>query len=93
MLGAGFLIVGLLSAPMRVWAQSLRMRRIPAALHGRTFAVLRTLMQGTLPLGSVLAAPRMTLIAGVPGMLLWLVPWALVEPRYGRVDSGSVRSI
>lgn len=83
-LGAGFLIVGLLSAPMTVWAQSLRMRRIPAALHGRTFAVLRTLMQGTLPLGSVLAAPLiatdrigaaaivMTLIAGVPGMLLWV---------------------
>lgn len=83
-LGAGFLIVGLLSAPMTVWAQSLRMRRVPAHLHGRTFALLRTLMQGTLPLGAVLAAPFistggigaaaivMALMAGLPGFLLVL---------------------
>lgn len=36
-LAVGFLLVGLFSAPMTVWAQSLRMRRIPAALHGRAF--------------------------------------------------------
>ncbi len=83
-LGAGFLIIGLLSAPMTVWAQSLRMRRIPSELHGRAFALLRTLMQGTLPLGAVLATPLiatdrigvaaivMTLIAGLPGTLLLL---------------------
>jgi MFS family permease len=83
-LGAGFLLIGLLSAPMTVWAQSLRMRRIPAELHGRTFAVLRTLMQGTLPLGTALATPLiatdrigtaavvMTAIAGLPGLLLLL---------------------
>lgn len=81
-IGAGFLLVGLLSAPMTVWAQSLRMRRIPAELHGRVFALLRTLMQGTLPLGSLvvtpfvvngsigLAAIVMTLIAGLPGLIL-----------------------
>jgi MFS family permease len=82
--GAGFLLVGLLSAPMTVWAQSLRMRRIPAELHGRAFALLRTLMQGTLPLGSLLVTPFvvndriglaaivMTLIAGLPGVILYL---------------------
>lgn len=81
-LGAGFLLVGLLSAPMTVWAQTLRMRRIPPALHGRAFAVLRTLMQGTLPLGSLLVTPfvatgsvgraaiTMTLIAGLPALML-----------------------
>lgn len=80
--GAGFLLVGLLSAPMTVWAQSLRMRRIPAEFHGRAFALLRTLMQGTLPLGSLLVTPFvatghigpaalvMTLIAGLPGLAL-----------------------
>jgi len=40
-----------------VWAQSLRMERIPAELRGRAFATLRTLMQATPPLGSLLAVP------------------------------------
>lgn len=82
MVGAGFFAVGLLSAPMTVWAQSLRMRRIPAQLHGRAFALLRTLMQATLPLGSVLVTPMlvngqlalaavvMTVVAGLPGLAL-----------------------
>lgn len=83
-IGVGFLLVGLLSAPMTVWAQSLRMRRIPAELHGRAFALLRTLMQGTLPLGSLLVTPFvthgdlgvaalvMTTVAGLPGLALLL---------------------
>ncbi|MEV1001487.1 hypothetical protein [Nonomuraea sp. NPDC050202] len=45
---AGYLVLGMFSAPMTVWAQSLRMARIPAPLFGRGFAVLRTLMQATL---------------------------------------------
>ncbi|MGW1072904.1 MFS transporter [Streptomyces sp. NPDC002537] len=84
--GAGFFAVGLLSAPMTVWAQSLRMRRIPPELYGRSFAWLRTLMQGTAPVGSVVAALflghggmvpaalTMTLVAGVPGLWLLLSP-------------------
>lgn len=92
--GAGFFAVGLLSAPMTVWAQSLRMRRIPAELHGRAFALLRTLMQATLPLGSALVTPMligghlalaavvMTLIAGLPGIALVAMNGAgLVLPR------------
>jgi MFS family permease len=83
LVGAGFFAVGLLSAPMTVWAQSLRMRRIPAALHGRAFAMLRTLMQATPPAGAALATPllsgghlataavTMTLIAGLPALYLF----------------------
>ncbi|EPH45214.1 MFS transporter [Streptomyces aurantiacus] len=82
--GAGFFAVGFLSAPMTVWAQSLRMRRIPPELHGRSFAALRTLMQGTSPLGAAVAAPLlvhgglgvsvvfMTALAGLPGLYLLL---------------------
>ncbi|MFC5148355.1 MFS transporter [Streptomyces aureoversilis] len=82
--GAGFFAVGLLSAPMTVWAQSLRMRRIPPELHGRAFAGLRTLMTGTAPLGAVVAAPllaggnltaaavTMACCAGLPGLYLLL---------------------
>ncbi|MFF7726713.1 MFS transporter [Streptomyces sp. NPDC008001] len=82
--GAGFFTVGLLSAPMTVWAQSLRMRRIPPELHGRAFAALRTLMTGTAPLGAAVAAPllaggrlgaaavTMACCAGLPGLYLLL---------------------
>jgi MFS family permease len=78
----GFFAIGLLSAPMTVWAQSLRMRRIPQELHGRAFAFLRTLMQATPPLGAALVTPLllngqvavaalvMTALAGLPALLL-----------------------
>jgi len=81
-IGAGFFAIGLLSAPMTVWAQSLRMRRIPPGLHGRAFAALRTLMQATPPIGAALATPllvrdqlpaaavAMTAIAGLPALYL-----------------------
>ncbi|MFD9903581.1 MFS transporter [Streptomyces sp. NPDC059063] len=80
--GAAFFGVGLLSAPMTVWAQSLRMRRIPPEMHGRSFAALRTLMQGTPPVGAAIAAPllvhgglgpavlTMAVLAGAPGLYL-----------------------
>lgn len=81
LVGAGFFVVGLFSAPMTVWAQSLRMRRVPAELHGRAFATLRTLMQGTPPVGTLLVTPllagdhlfaaavAMALVAGLPAVL------------------------
>jgi len=80
LVAAGFFAIGLLSAPMTVWAQSLRMRRIPPAQHGRAFATLRTLMQATPPIGAALVTPllahgqlatatfAMTLIAGLPAL-------------------------
>jgi MFS family permease len=80
--GLGFFAVGLLSEPMTIWAQSLRMRRIPAALHGRAFATLRTLMQATPPVGAALVTPllvrgqpntaavAMAAIAAVPALYL-----------------------
>ncbi len=53
---AAMAALGFISAPMTAWAQTLRMREVPAALHGRLFAVLRTAMQATPPAGAVLAA-------------------------------------
>ncbi|MGI5283613.1 MFS transporter [Nonomuraea polychroma] len=79
---AAFLLVGLFSAPMTVWAQSLRMRRIPAHLRGRGFAILRTLMQATPPAGAALVTPLlaggrlvtavtvMAALAGLPALAL-----------------------
>jgi MFS family permease len=48
-------LFGALSAPLTIWAQTLRMRVIPEPMRGRAFALLRTLMQGTGPLGGILA--------------------------------------
>ena len=62
LMGAGFwavaiglFLLGFFSAPLTIWAQTLRMQVIPADLRGRTFALLRTLMQGATPLGGALA--------------------------------------
>lgn len=48
-------LFGLCSAPLTIWAQTLRMTIIPERLRGRTFALLRMLMQGTNPLGGAAA--------------------------------------
>jgi len=61
----GVLAVGVFAAPMTVWAQSVRMQRIPPGLRGRGFATLRTLMLATPPIGALLAGPLVA--AGRPG--------------------------
>jgi MFS family permease len=50
-----FMLSDLLSAPLTIWAQTVRMRLIPPHLRGRVFSLLRTLMQATPPLGGVVA--------------------------------------
>lgn len=97
--GAAFFAVGLFSAPMTVWAQSLRMQRIPPALHGRAFAALRTLMQATPPLGAALVTPllgrgdlagaaaAMAAIAAVPGV--FLIATAPGRAAHGQAAAGS----
>jgi hypothetical protein len=79
---AGFLLIGLCGVPMTVWAQSLRMERVPARMRGRVFGTLRTLMQATPPIGAALVTPLlsrgslgvaaigMALVAGVPALAL-----------------------
>jgi MFS family permease len=51
-LGALF---GAAASPLTVWAQTIRMQLIPAELRGRAFALLRTMMQSTPPLGGIVA--------------------------------------
>jgi MFS family permease len=51
----GLFLLGFFSAPLTIWAQTLRMQVIPHEMRGRTFALLRTLMQGATPLGGALA--------------------------------------
>jgi MFS family permease len=77
----GLALYGALSAPLTIWAQTLRMRVIPDQLRGRTFALLRTLMQSGSPLGGALGALLLplagvnaalavaALLVGAPGLL------------------------
>ena len=58
----GLFLLGLFSAPLTIWAQTLRMQVIPPEMRGRTFAVLRTLMQGATPLGGALAGLLLPLL-------------------------------
>ncbi|HJZ50541.1 MAG TPA: MFS transporter [Roseiflexaceae bacterium] len=81
LVGAALALFGALSAPLTIWAQTLRMQIIPERLRGRTFALLRMLMQSGNPIGGTLAGlllpalgiPALiglsALVIGVPGML------------------------
>jgi MFS family permease len=62
------------SGPLTVWAQTLRMRLIPAHLRGRVFGLLRTSMQATPPLGGLAAS---LLLAG-PGLRQAVLATALL---------------
>jgi MFS family permease len=53
-------VVGAFSAPMTIWAQTLRMRLVPPALRGHVFALLRTTMQAGAPLGGVIGGAAVT---------------------------------
>ena len=76
---AGILFAwGAFSSSLTPWAQTIRMRLIPPQMRGRVFALLRTAMQSSRPVGAVaagflLASGDLT-IAIVAIGLLFLVP-------------------
>lgn len=47
-------IFGFISGPLTIWAQTIRMKIIPADLRGRTFALLRMIMMSGNPLGGLI---------------------------------------
>ena len=79
-------LAGALGSPLTIWAQTLRMQRIPDEMRGRVFGLLRTLMQSTPPIGGALAGLlipsvglRWTLglvvvVIGVPGVIGLTLP-------------------
>lgn len=64
--GASLFLFGLFSGPLTSWAQTLRMRIIPDQIRGRTFAMLRTFMQFSSPIGSGLAGWLFPIIGFIP---------------------------
>ena len=77
-LGAILFVWGSLSSSLTPWAQTIRMRLIPPEIRGRVFALLRTSMQSTRPIGAVAAGLLLTRgdlsIAIVACALLFAVP-------------------
>jgi MFS family permease len=91
-------LAGFVASPLTIWAQTIRMRLIPDELRGRVFALLRTLMQSTPPLGGVIGG---TLLAGaafeaavVVAALLAVVPGiiALVHGSMAPSAEGAART-
>jgi len=82
---------GIAESSLTPWAQTIRMRLIPPALRGRVFALLRTLMQSTRPIGAVLAGVLLAggdltpalaasaLLVAVPGLIGLFLP--ALSPR------------
>jgi MFS family permease len=58
----GLFLCGFFSAPLTAWAQTLRMRIIPAPLRGRSFALLRTMMQASYPAFSAIGGALFGLV-------------------------------
>ena len=95
-------VIGLLVSPLTIWAQTVRMRLIPAHLRGRVFALLRTLMQSTPPIGGLVAGSvlagggigptivAMAMLIAVPGVL-GLVHRSLAPAAVG--EGPRVRSV
>ncbi|HET9435441.1 MAG TPA: MFS transporter [Candidatus Limnocylindrales bacterium] len=87
-------LAGLLASSLTAWAQTIRMRLIPPELRGRVFALLRTLMQSTPPIGAVSggillaggdaipAIAAMAALIAIPGAV------GLVLPALGQAATG-----
>ena len=96
-LGAILFVWGSLSSSLTPWAQTIRMRLIPPEIRGRVFALLRTSMQSTRPIGAVaaglllsqgelsIAIVAVALLFAIPGFIgTWLPalgPGPTAEPR------------
>jgi MFS family permease len=77
-LAAILFVWGSLSSSLTPWAQTIRMRLIPPEMRGRVFALLRTSMQSTRPIGAVAAGLLLSrgdlTIAIVAVALLFAIP-------------------
>ena len=80
-LAAILAVWGALSSSLTPWAQTIRMRLIPPEMRGRVFALLRTSMQSTRPIGAIVAGFLLTRgdlsLAILAVALLFAVPGAI----------------
>ena len=69
---------GSFASSLTAWAQTIRMRLIPPPLRGRVFALLRTLMQSTPPIGAVIAG--VLLAGGDPTPAIAVMAMTMIVP-------------
>jgi predicted MFS family arabinose efflux permease len=62
-------LFGFISAPLTIWAQTIRMKIIPVDLRGRTFALLRMIMMSGNPLGGLIGGYLLPLIGIIYSIL------------------------
>ena len=79
--GLALALFGAFSSPLTIWAQTLRMQIIPERLRGRSFALLRMLMQSGNPIGGAIAGVLLPalgiaamiglsgIVVGLPGLI------------------------
>ena len=70
---AVLILGGILFSPLTIWAQTIRMQRIPAEMRGRVFGLLRTTMQSTTPLGGAIGAFLVPHGMGLTALVIALV--------------------
>ncbi len=75
-------VAHILEPPLTIWAQTIRMRLIPADLRGRVFSILRTIMQSAPPLGGMLGA-LLVANAGIPTTILAMVLFIAIPGALG----------
>jgi MFS family permease len=97
--GLGLALFGAFSSPLTIWAQTLRMQIIPERLRGRSFALLRMLMQSGNPIGGAIAGillPALGLsamiglsaiVVGLPGLIGYRVRELRLAGGRGEVDA------
>jgi MFS family permease len=66
---AALSVFGFLSGPLTIWAQTIRMKIIPAELRGRTFALLRMIMMSGSPLGGLIGGYLLPVIGVIYAIL------------------------
>jgi MFS family permease len=96
---ATLFLAGLFASSLTTWAQTIRMRLIPPEMRGRVFALLRTLMQSTPPIGAVIAGLLLTsgdpfpAIAVMTAFIVVPAAVAIFLPALSSAATGETRSV
>ena len=77
-------LAGLMASCLTAWAQTIRMRLIPPELRGRVFALLRTAMQSTPPVGALIGGLLLAR-AGIDAVIVGAIVGTVVPGLIGLV--------
>jgi MFS family permease len=105
LVGLGLALYGAFSSPLTIWAQTLRMQIIPERLRGRSFALLRMVMQSGNPIGGAIAGALLpalgltamiglsALVVGLPGLIGYRVRELRLAGGHGGASAGLAHGV